>query len=141
MSFLEAFTGDFLQVSGDPERNSVVTAIFVLLGSRRTDAYPATGAIRGIDSSILNYGVGDLHQLHSNNQIDSYCHELAQRIASFDQRVLSARVQVDDKQEYPGNTLPLLVTVQLVGQSSPVGFATDIRLMDGSCDIQEASSA
>ncbi|WP_281647507.1 hypothetical protein [Parendozoicomonas sp. Alg238-R29] len=138
-AFLEAFTGEFLQVSGDPERNSVVIAILMLLGSRQTDMYPSEN-MKALESSILNFGVGDLHRLRNTRQIDSYCDDLAQRILIFDKRVAAASVRTARDDEMTGDTLKLLITVRLAGQDNPIGFATDIRLTDGNCDIRETGS-
>ena len=120
-ALLESFTGQFVQVSGDPEHNSIVQAILMLLGSRISDVYPVAGQ-PVLERSILNFGVEDLHRLRNTRQVGSYCEDLALRIQGFDHRLETVIVRAETGDESFGDTLKLMITVRLVGQQESIGF-------------------
>ncbi len=133
---MEAFTGEIISVSGDSERNSIVIALLMLLGARPQDQFDL-GRYPNLEYTILGYGTPDLHQLHNNRQIDSYCEDLSLRIQNYDRRLAAVTVIPDKNNQTQKDTLHLVVKARLAGSDETIGLSTDIRLIDGSCEIRE----
>ncbi|MCL6271104.1 hypothetical protein M3P05_14355 [Sansalvadorimonas sp. 2012CJ34-2] len=135
-SLMQAFAGNFVQVSGDSVRNSVVMALLMLLGSRPQDRF-GLQLHPDLEYTILGFGVNDLHQLRNNRQVESYCEDLAQKIQNFDCRLSGVTVKPDKSEEAGRDTLRLLITARLADHDDVIGLSTDIRLIDGNCEIRE----